>query len=228
MMGGTSTRTVPVQEIVLAVAEDDVGRVTKALDWDLEILCATRSGRPEAKEAVPAAPSSVAVPVLVREMPAYSELTEADFLDPVTQRTRYESASLAEVNRRGIVPTVADLIGRVVRRQLPIGRVIIEDDLLPRSARPGITGGLAHDRQAMTIEADKIIGVENLRAGDRLDVVAGFSMEQEAVRKETERLTDGTVRTIESQRSAVRATRLTPKRAWAAARSTGTSRSTLS
>jgi hypothetical protein len=208
MMGGTSTRTVPVQEVVLAVAEDDVGRVTKALDWDLEILCATRSGRPEPKEAAPAAPSAVAVPVLVREVPAYSELTEADFLDPVTQRTRYESASLAEVNRRGIVPNVADLIGRVVRRQLFIGRVIIEDDLLPRGARPGITGGLEHDRQAMSIEADKIIGVENLRAGDRLDVVAGFSLEQKLVTKDTEKLSDGTVRTIEGQRSTIRPTRL--------------------
>ena len=35
---GTTTRNLPVQEVVLAVGEDEVGGVTKALDWDLGIL----------------------------------------------------------------------------------------------------------------------------------------------------------------------------------------------
>ncbi|MGO9111851.1 MAG: hypothetical protein ACLP9L_21705 [Thermoguttaceae bacterium] len=205
---GPTTRTVPVQEIVLAVGEEEVARVTKALDWDLGMMCAARSGRPEAKDAEPTPPGAVAVPVLVREVPAFSELTEADFRDSVTQRVRYESASLTEVNRRGIVPNVSDLVGRVVKRLMPVGRMIVEEDLLPKGAPPGMTGGIQQDRQAMGIEAAKIPGIEGLRAGDRLDVVASFDLEQEQQRKETERLNDGTVRVIESRRSAIRSTRL--------------------
>lgn len=205
---GTTSRTIPVQEVVLAVGEEDIAGVTKALDWDLGILCAARSGRPAAKEAEPTPPGPVSVPVLVREVPAFSELSEADFRDSVTQHIRYGSASLTEVNRRGIVPNVSDLIGRVVKRPMPVGRMIIEDDLLPKGAPPGITGGIQQDRQAMGIEAAKIFGIENLRAGDRLDVLASFDLGQEQERKETERLNDGTVRVIESRRSAVRATRL--------------------
>ena len=134
---GTATRTVPVQEIVMAVADEEVARVTKALDWGLAITCVARSGRPETKEAEPAGPSVVAVPVLVRDVPAFSELTEADFRDPVTQRIHYESASLTEVNRRGIVPNVSDLLGRVVKRLMPTGRAITEGDLLPKGAPAG-------------------------------------------------------------------------------------------
>jgi len=205
---GATTKTVPVQEVVLAVGEEEVAQVTKALDWDLPILCAARSGRPEAKEAESTVPGPVSVPVLVREVPAFSELTEADFRDLVTQHIRYGSASLTEVNRRGIVPNVSELIGRVVKRAMPVGRMIIEDDLLPKGAPPGITGGIQQDRQAMGIEAGKILGIENLRAGDRLDVLAGFDLAQEEEKKETERLNDGTVRVIESRRSATRTSRL--------------------
>ena len=208
---GTATRNLPVQEVVLAVGEDDIGSVTKALDWDLGILCAARSGRPEPKDvndAEPAPSGPVTVPVLVREVPAFSELSEADFRDSVSQHIRYGSASLAEVNRRGIVPNLSDLIGRVVKRAMPVGRMIVEADLLPRGAPPGITGAIGPDREAMGIDAAKIMGVENLRAGDRLDLLASFDLSQEQERKETERLADGTVRVIESRMSATRATRL--------------------
>ncbi len=152
---GMTTRTVPVQEIVFAVGEEEVARVTKSMDCDLQIMCAARSGRPDEKQPEPAPPGPVAVPVLVREVPAFTELTETDFRDPVTQRVRYQSASLLEVNRRGIVPNLSDLLGRVVKRNLPIGRMVMEEDLLPAGSPPGITGGIGPDRQAMTIEADE-------------------------------------------------------------------------
>ena len=205
---GIGTHTVPVQEIVFAVGEEEVARVTKSMDCDLQIMCAAHSGRPEEKEPEPAPPGPVAVPVLVREIPAFTELTEADFRDPVTQRVRYQSASLLEVNRRGIVPNLSDLLGRVVKRHMLVGRMIMEEDLLPPGSPPGITGGIGPDRQAMAIEADKILGVENLRAGDRLDVLASFDLGEEHTKKETEKLPDGTVRVIESQVPSFRSSRL--------------------
>ena len=205
---GTSTRTVPVQEIVLAVGDEDIARVTKAMDGNLAITCVAHSGRPQTQDAEQSGPSVVAVPVPVRDIPAFSELTEADFRDPVTQRIHYESTSLTEINRRGIIPNVSDLVGRVVKRLMPIGRLVTESDLLPKGVPPGMTGGIEKDRQAMGIEADKIFGVENLRAGDRLDLLASFDLGHEDEKKVTEKLADGTVRVIESRAPAFRVTRL--------------------
>lgn len=205
---GTTVRNVPVQEVVLAVGEEEIASVTKAIDWNLGILCAARSARPEAKEEAAPPPGPVSVPILVREVPAFMELSEADFRDPVTQHTRYGFASLAEVNRRGIVPNLSDLIGRVVKRHLLVGRMVTEEDLLPIGSPPGITGAIGPDRQAMGIDASKLPGIEDLRAGDRLDIVGSFDLEEKQEQKETERLADGTVRTIESHRSATRNTRL--------------------
>ena len=44
LMQGTSTRTIPVQEIVLAVNREDAAGVTEAVDMGLEIIATARSG----------------------------------------------------------------------------------------------------------------------------------------------------------------------------------------
>jgi hypothetical protein len=43
---GTTTRTMPVQEIVLAVAPQEVALLAQAMDLKYEITCVARSGRP--------------------------------------------------------------------------------------------------------------------------------------------------------------------------------------
>ncbi len=43
---GTTTRTIPVQEIVLAVAPQEVAPLAEAMDLKYEIICVARSGRP--------------------------------------------------------------------------------------------------------------------------------------------------------------------------------------
>ena len=50
---GASTRTMPVQEIVLAVAPEEVAPLAEAIDLKYEITCAARSGRPEPTAAMP-------------------------------------------------------------------------------------------------------------------------------------------------------------------------------
>ena len=51
---GATTRTTPVQEIVLAVAPEEVRLVAEALDLKYEITCVARSGRPEPAADSPA------------------------------------------------------------------------------------------------------------------------------------------------------------------------------
>ena len=43
---GTTTRTVPVQEIVIAVEPEEVALLNEAMDLKYEITCVARSGRP--------------------------------------------------------------------------------------------------------------------------------------------------------------------------------------
>ena len=43
---GTMTRTVPVQEIVIAVDPEEVALLAEAMDLKYEITCMVRSGRP--------------------------------------------------------------------------------------------------------------------------------------------------------------------------------------
>ena len=45
--GGVTTRTVPVEEIVIAVAPEEVAPLAEALDLNYEITCVVRSGRPQ-------------------------------------------------------------------------------------------------------------------------------------------------------------------------------------
>jgi Flp pilus assembly protein CpaB len=59
LMQGSVTRTIPVQEIVLAVDPAEVAPLAEAMDLKYEITCVARSGRP-ADVAPPAVPSSSA------------------------------------------------------------------------------------------------------------------------------------------------------------------------
>ncbi|MFN0102801.1 MAG: hypothetical protein ACKV2U_12005 [Bryobacteraceae bacterium] len=54
---GAVTRTKPVQEVVIAVAPNEVAALTEALAVDARIVCVPRSGRPEDEPSLAPAPS---------------------------------------------------------------------------------------------------------------------------------------------------------------------------
>ena len=62
---GMTTRTMPVQEIVLAVDPEEVAPLAEAMDLKYEITCVARSGRP----AAPAAASQAAAGGVSRSLP---------------------------------------------------------------------------------------------------------------------------------------------------------------
>lgn len=57
---GSQTRTRSVQEIVVAVAPDEVAPLAEAMDLEYELTCVARSGRPAASPATSAAPTDAA------------------------------------------------------------------------------------------------------------------------------------------------------------------------
>ena len=57
LMQGATTRTIPMQEVVLAVEPEEVARLAEAMDLKYEITCVARSGRPASATSPAAHPS---------------------------------------------------------------------------------------------------------------------------------------------------------------------------
>jgi hypothetical protein len=68
LMGGTQVKTIPVQEIVIAVNPEEAAKISEALAMHLQIDCVIRSGRPDdpgpALETPPSNPLNSSVIVL--------------------------------------------------------------------------------------------------------------------------------------------------------------------
>ncbi|MFT7464059.1 MAG: hypothetical protein ACI9EF_002408 [Pseudohongiellaceae bacterium] len=58
LTGGTTTRTRPVQELVIAISPEEVPRLVESLGLELKILCVPRTGLPEAAGGDGVTPSS--------------------------------------------------------------------------------------------------------------------------------------------------------------------------
>jgi hypothetical protein len=79
LMQGTTTRTVPVQEIVLAVDPQEVAPLAEAMDLEYEIICVARSGRPVSPSPLqPAASSSSSAGTLSRVFTALTHVVQTN------------------------------------------------------------------------------------------------------------------------------------------------------
>jgi hypothetical protein len=174
---GTTTRMVPVQEIVIAIGEDEVAPVTDALGLGLEMTCVAHSGRPEDKVAHVAPAGMIAVPVSGRAIAAYSLIMPEDLLDPATRQQRTVLMSAVEVKQRGIVAESLTMTGRVLARDKSRGQIFTEDDLLPAGTPPGLAGGIPPGKRALTLDAGKVAGARALRLGDHFDLMASAAID---------------------------------------------------
>jgi hypothetical protein len=176
LMQGTSVRTVPVQEIVIAVAEDEVAPVTDALGLSLEINCVAHSGRPnDLAPAVP--PGMVPVPTVGRAIAAYTQVMPGDLLDPATGTQRTIVVNAVEAKQQGIVTDPSALTGRVLARDKARGQIFIQDDFLPPGTLPGLAGGIPPGKRALTLDAGKVAGARALRLGDHFDLMASANID---------------------------------------------------
>lgn len=182
MMQGTSVRTVPVQEVVLAIDRQDVAGTTEAIDMGLEMACIARSGRPNSNDRIDLPAGMSAVPVAVRFIPAYSELVHDDLYDVRTRDLRYVLLPSDEVKSQQIVDSPAELVGRVVARDRTLGQFFRRDDLLPLGTSPGLAAGIPPGKRAFAIAADKLVGSGALRHGDHIDVLVSvpFSLDKQS------------------------------------------------
>ena len=177
LMQGTSTRTIPVQEIVLAVNREDAVSVTEAVDMGLEVIAMARSGRPESEDTLAVPPGMVAVPVATRLITAYSEIVRDELFDVRTRELRYVYLPADEVRSRGIVTEAGELLGRVTARDRTAGEFISRSDLLPPGTVPGLTAGVPPGKRAFAIGVDQLAGARGLLHGDHFDLLAGIPVD---------------------------------------------------
>jgi Flp pilus assembly protein CpaB len=176
LMQGTSVKTVPVQEVVLAIDRQDVAGVTESLDMGLDMACIARSGRPNSDDTITPPPGMVMVPVAVRFVSAYSEIVHDDLYDVRTRDLRYIPVPAEEVKSQQIIVAASELFGRVVTRDRTAGQFLRQDDLLPRGTSPGLTAGIPPGKRAFAIAADRLAGSGALRHGDHLDLLASIPL----------------------------------------------------
>ncbi|MEM7810811.1 MAG: hypothetical protein AAF532_04965 [Planctomycetota bacterium] len=168
---GTTSRTVPVQELVFAVAEEDVSGFSEALAMSVPISCLSLSGmNEEVADTVPE--GFVDVPVGGRDIAAYFAISRDDLVDPKTRRERTVRLPADEVEDRNIVTDASRLLGRVLRRDRMKGQFFSEDDLLPPGTPSGLAAGVPPGMRMMILEGGRIVGADVLRIGERFDVIA--------------------------------------------------------
>jgi len=114
----------------------------------------------------------LAFPGLVRNVGAFEALTKSDFIDPRTNDLKV--VWLPEATARVASRNLSDLVGRVLRRDKQAGMVLTEADFLEKGTRPGLAAGIPEGKFALTVPATDVAGLEQLRSGDRFDLLAAL------------------------------------------------------
>jgi len=120
----------------------------------------------------------LAFPAIARPMSAFDGLSKDDFIDPRTNQLNviWLPESTAEVASRSL----SELIGRVLKRDKQSGMVLTEADFLEKGTRQGLVAGIPVDKLAMSIPAAGIPGLEQLRGGDRFDLLVSLPMKEDS------------------------------------------------
>ncbi len=114
----------------------------------------------------------LAFPALARPVGAFEAIGREHLINPQTNQLNvvWLPESTAEVASRNL----SDLIGRVLSRDKEAGMVLTEGDFLPAGTKPGVSAGIPPGKFAVTIAAADIPGLEQLRHGDRFDLMVSL------------------------------------------------------
>ncbi|WP_158222789.1 hypothetical protein [Rhodopirellula sp. MGV] len=111
----------------------------------------------------------LAFPALAQPVPAFEAISREHLINPRTGQLNvvWLPEKTAEVASRNL----GDIVGRVLGRDKGAGMVLTEHDFLPKGTSPGISAGVPPGKFAVTIAAKEIPGLEQLRHGDRFDLM---------------------------------------------------------
>lgn len=176
---GKRLLNVPVEEVVLAVAAEDVSAVTAALELGATVNVLVRSGRPDSKEPTANVPDGmVAVPIPGQTLLAYQTIRPTSFEDPATAYVRTIPVPEETAIRSDWITDLSQLVGRVPRHDLPATAPISESDLMPPGTATGLSGATPSGRVLFFLDADGLIGGDAFEFGQHLDLVASRTAEE--------------------------------------------------
>ena len=121
-------------------------------------------------------PDEIAVPILVQDVPAFSEIKVSDLVDPATGRIRTLFFPRDTVQDDWILDP-KQLVDRVAARNLRAGRPVQSRDLAPVGTQPGPSSGLPFGMRGITVNSRQIVGLESIRPGIAFDLVAARGVE---------------------------------------------------
>jgi Flp pilus assembly protein CpaB len=127
---------------------------------------------------------TIMVPAASRNLQAYSQVRGYDLF--IASRRTWAEVPLSEdrAEAAGVIRNRKNIIGRVLRRDKPSGRVFTEEDFFPEGTRPGLTAGIPPGKRAVRIEAGRIGGLHGLARGDFVDLIYSFPVETSSDRRD--------------------------------------------
>jgi hypothetical protein len=180
---GKRLLSVPVEEVVLAVAAEDVSAVTAALELGATVNVLVRSGRLTSDDTSPIVPAGmVAVPIPGQTLLAYQTIRTVSFEDPATAYVRTINVPTDTANTSNWITDLSQLVGRVPRHDLPATVPIREQDLMPAGTTPGLSGATPPGRVLFFLDPEGLIGAYAFEFGQHLDLVASRTTGQSSGR----------------------------------------------
>ncbi len=170
---GKKLLSVPVEEVVLAVAAEDVAAVTAALELGATVNVLVRSGRLASDDSSPPAPAGmVAVPIPGQTLLAYQTIRTISFEDPATAYVRTINVPVETAETSNWVTDLAQLVGRVPRHDLPATVPVRKEDLMPAGTATGLSGATPPGRVLFFLSPEGLMGAHAFEFGQHLDLVA--------------------------------------------------------
>lgn len=140
--GASSQRSkrAPVYEVALAVQPEDVIPLQTALNKELEVTCVAHSMQRSEETAAQTArrPTGLVAPVTSRTILAYEVISQDYFEDVATRQVHHEMVTAEEIDRLKVITSLDQLVGAVVKHDIPRGSFITQNDLLqPARSKSG-------------------------------------------------------------------------------------------
>lgn len=176
---GKRLLSVPVEEVVLAVAAEDVSAVTSALELGATVNVLVRSGRPDTDEPSNNVPEGmVAVPIPGQTLLAYQTIRPTSFEDPATAYVRTIQVPAETASQSNWITDLSKLVGRIPRHDLPATVPIQEGDLMPVGTMAGLSGATPPGRVLFFLDTEGLIGGDAFEFGQHLDLVASRTADE--------------------------------------------------
>ncbi len=178
---GKRLLSVPVEEVVLAVAAEDVSAVTAALELGATVNVLVRSGRLKSADDSPTVPDgAVAVPIPGQMLVAYQTIRTGSFEDPATAYVRTINVPTETAETSNWITDLSQLVGRVPRHDLPATVPVREEDLMPSGTAAGLSAATPPGRVLFFLDPQGLIGAKAFEFGQHLDLVASRTENQSA------------------------------------------------